>query len=102
MRAISSETFKRICDHVWRDRDSILRGCGELSGEAALVRAVYWRLCKAGGAMPSGLVSAGHTLDSYQLVVGVALTRFARPHFDASPVLDELVRRYRDEAARRC
>lgn len=74
MGAINSEKFERICDGVWRDRASILSIGGALSGEAALVRAVYWRLCKA-GAEPDQSMS------------------------DHAPILDEMVRRYGNEAA---
>lgn len=49
MSTINAEKFGKICDDVWRDRATILVGRGFLSGEDALVRAVYWRLYKVGG-----------------------------------------------------
>ncbi|MDX6692787.1 MAG: hypothetical protein QOF02_390 [Blastocatellia bacterium] len=48
MSAVKMETLKEICDGVWRDRAGILFWRGALSGEDALRRAVYWRLCKTG------------------------------------------------------
>jgi len=48
MSTISAEGFKQICDGVWNDRAAILFRRGELSGEDALVQALYWRLRKAG------------------------------------------------------
>jgi hypothetical protein len=72
MDILASKRFRQICDDVWRDRAQILTDRGILSGEAALVRAAYWRLCKAGG-------EPGQGSDDY------------------TPFLDELVRQYRDE-----
>jgi hypothetical protein len=102
MSANKSERFKRICDGVWRDRDAILTRRGGLSGEAALVRAVYWRLCNAWGE-PSQMTDAGHgghTLPSYERLVSIMLTQHTGQHFDGVPLLNELVRQYRDEARR--
>lgn len=48
MKATNSEKCKQICREVWLDRANILTGRGGISGETALVRAVYWRLCKTG------------------------------------------------------
>ena len=73
MNILLAERFRRICDGVWRDRADIVTGRGILSCEAALVRAAYWRLCKAGG-------EPGQSSDDY------------------APFLDELVRQYRLEA----
>jgi hypothetical protein len=70
---ISAEQFKLICDGVWHDRTAILFWRGIMSGEDALVRAAYWRLCKAGG----------------------------QPELNAGgyiPFLKNLVQQYRDEA----
>ena len=100
MSAITSKRFGHICDGVWRDRVAILTGRGILSGEAALLRAVYWRLCNAGAA-PSKCIddyNTEHTLLTYQLVVRSTLAQHAPTHFDGAPLLEELVRRYRDEA----
>lgn len=77
MNSIDSRKIKQICDGVWRDRAGILSLRGILSGEDALGRAVYWRICKA-GRMP------GESIE------------------DCAPFLRELVRQYRDEVAQSC
>ncbi|HEY0323436.1 MAG TPA: hypothetical protein VGC66_20935 [Pyrinomonadaceae bacterium] len=97
--ANKSERFKRICDGVWRDRDAILSRCSGLSGEATLVRAVYWRLCNAWGE-PGQMADScytGNTLLTYERLVSIMLAQHAGPHFDGAPLLNELVRHYRDE-----
>lgn len=101
MGAINAEKFKQICDSVWRDRAAILSGPGSLSDDAALVRAVYWRLCKAGGEPGMGTEDcyAGQVFSAYQRLVSSALTRHAHPHFDGTPFIEELIRRCRDEVA---
>jgi hypothetical protein len=71
MSQAESETLRRVCDDVWRDRANILSDCGGLNGETALLRAVYWRLCKVGGEPDQRINDA--------------------------PLLKELVRQYRDE-----
>ena len=71
MSTTDLEKLKLICDDVWRDRADILTDCGAVSGENALVRAAYWRLCKVGG-------EPGQ-------------------RFDDAPFLKELVRQYRAE-----
>ena len=77
MSIVDAEKIKQICDGVWRDRAAILALRGILSGEAALVRAVYWRLCKAGR-------EPGESKQDY------------------APFMHELVRQYRDEIAQSC
>jgi hypothetical protein len=74
MSIIDSEKIRQICDDVWSDRATILATRGILSGEAALTRALYWRLCKSGR-------QPGESIE------------------DCAPHLRELVRQYRDEAA---
>ncbi len=104
MSAINSETFEQICDGVWRDRATILQGHGDGSGgEVALLRAVYWRLCKAGSESGQSIndYDADNLLLAYQRLVGRTLAQFAAPPFDGSPFLEQLLRRYRDEAAKR-
>ena len=99
MSTINAEQFGRLCDGVWRDRAAILSGRGILSDEAAMLRAVYWRLCKAGGA-PSKMIAdcdTEQTVLTYQRVVSSMLAQYAQPHFDSTPLLKELSRRYRDE-----
>ena len=104
MTTINSEQFGEICNGVWRDRAALLRGRGVLSGEATLVRAVFWRLCKA-GINPTGCAeSSGSqpTILAYQLVVGRMLEVNARPAFDGAPILKELVERYQNEVGNSC
>lgn len=100
MSRLASEKFKRVCDGVWHDRDAILAGRGSLSGEAVLMRAVYWRLCKAwgGSALSTGEIDRVQMSPNYQRLVCIMLTEHAGPHFDGSPFLNELVRQYREEA----
>jgi hypothetical protein len=99
MITINSEQFGEICNGVWRDRAAVLRGRGLLSGEAALLRAVFWRLCKW-GVMPAGSAenySSKPTILSYQLVLGCMLELNSRPLFDGAPILKELVENYQNE-----
>jgi hypothetical protein len=101
MTTINSEQFGEVCDAVWRDRASVLRGRGNLSGEATLVRAVFWRLCKAGIKTKGCVESDSSTPEilAYQLVVGRMLELNGRPAFDAAPILKGLLDRYSDEIA---
>ena len=99
MNTINAKQFEEICDRVWSDRASLLRGSGKLSGEAALVRAVFWRLCKAGikskgCAHPTG---SPPQLLAYQLVVVQMLKTSSQPAFDGAPFLNALIGRYQDE-----
>ena len=100
---ISSAQFGELCNAVWRDRAAILRGQGNLSGEATLVRAVFWRLCKAGIKTKGCADSDGSKppLDAYQLVVGRMLERSGRPAFDSAPIMTDLVTRYQTEVGSR-
>ena len=100
MSLIKAEKFKRVCDAVWDDREAILSGRGGLSGEAALMRAVYWRLCKAWGETENGTDDGckGYMLLNYQRRVSIMLTQHAGAQFDGTSLLNDLVRRYREEA----
>jgi hypothetical protein len=101
MTSINSKQFGEICNGVWSDRASVLRGRGLLSGETALVRAVFWRLCKA-GVEPTGgsdVYGSQPTILAYQSVVGRMLEVNARPAFDGVPIMKELVERYQKEVA---
>jgi len=101
MTTINSRQFGDICNAVWRERAPILRGRGNLSGEASLVRAVFWRLCKA-GVNSTGCAESFRsqpTILAYQLVVGGMLKLNARPAFDGAAILQELVDRYQNEGA---
>jgi len=104
MTTINSEQFGEICNSVWRDRAAILKGSGVLSGEATLVRAVFWRLCKAGVKTTGCAESHGSTptILAYQSVVGRMLELHARPTVDSAPILKELVERYQDEVENSC
>src|ERR1041385_6472059 len=99
MNTINAEQFSEICNRVWTDRKALLLGRGSLSGDAALVRAVYWRLCKAGLDSNGRAESSSPTsaLFEYKLVVGRMLEASARPAFDWAPILKELVERYQNE-----
>jgi len=96
---INLEQFEKICDRVWNDRAAVVSGRGRLSGEATLVRAVFWRLCKAGiktndWAEPD---DSKPVILAYQLMVGSMLEVNARPPFDCAPILKELIERYQNE-----
>jgi hypothetical protein len=99
MSTINSGQFGEICDKVWCERASVLRGRGHLTGEAALVRAVFWRLCKAGVRTTGCAESYGTepTTLAYQLVVGRMLELSGRPAFDGGPMMSDLVTRYQNE-----
>ena len=99
MTTINSEQFGEICDGVWRERAPILRGRGILSGEATLVRAVFWRLCKAGiqskgYAEPDG---SKPELLAYESEIGRMLGANGSPAFDSAAILKELMERYQGE-----
>jgi hypothetical protein len=101
MATINSEQFGEICNGVWRDREAVLGGRGSLSGEATLVRAVFWRLCKA-GINPKSSVDSDPPkpqMLAYQLVVGRMLAANGRPAFDGAPMLNALVERYANEVS---
>jgi hypothetical protein len=99
---IDSQKFWQICNDVWREREGILNCKGILTGEAALLRAVYWRLCKVGG-KPSKRIDDCDMVRSsitYKLVVDNILELCGHPRFDSAPFLDELINRYRQECER--
>ena len=97
--SIDSQTFGHICDGVWRDREGILSRKGFVTDEAALVRAVYWRLCKAGGKPGESIDECyvKNTQINYQSVVSRMLQLCSHPRFDGAPFLETLVQRYLDE-----
>lgn len=101
MNTINSVQFGEICNGVWRDRAVVLKGCGLLSGEAALVRAVFWRLCQAGVKPVRSAESycPEPPVLAYQLVVVRMLEVNSCPSFDGAPILKELVERYQNEVA---
>lgn len=99
MTTIDAKQFEEICDGIWRDRAMVLKGSGELSGGATLMRAVFWRLCKAGIKAKGCVHTDGVTapLLAYQLVVARMVNRSGIPAFDCTPVLNELLQRYQNE-----
>jgi hypothetical protein len=101
-RTINAQQFGEICDGVWSDRASLLSGSGNLSGEATLVRAVFWRLCKAGIKTTgcAGTDSSLPELPAYQSVVARMLRTGSRPVFDSGPILGALLDRYQNEAGK--
>ena len=101
MARINSAQFEEICTGVWNDRSEVLSGRGLLTGEAALLRAVYWRLFKVGVRPADGPEnhSFEQTSAMYQLVVGCMLELNSKPTFDGSANLRELLKRYEAEAS---
>ena len=97
--SIDAQKFGQICNDVWREREGILSCKGIVTGEAALIRAVYWRLCKVGG-KPSKSINDCDTVRSslaYKLVVARILELCAHPRFDCAPFINGLIDRYRQE-----
>ena len=101
---INAEQFQEICDGVWRDRSTLLEGRGFLSGEAALMRAVYWRLAKTGinPLLSSENYSSPRTASSYELGVSCLIEVHGRPRFNGAQHLHELVQRYKNELRESC
>lgn len=101
---INSGQFQEICNGVWRDRAMLLKGRGFLSGEAALMRAVYWRLSKAGIMPPVSAENYGSpsTASSYELGVSCLLEVHGRPRFNGTQYLNDLVQRYKNELREGC
>jgi len=99
MTTIDAKQFQDICDRVWTERAMVLRGRGRLSGDATLVRAVFWRLCKAGLQSRGCADNDASTpaIDAYQIVVNKMVEANARPAFDGKLILNELVARYENE-----
>lgn len=102
MTTIDSERFAEICHEVWRDRSAVLTGRGLLSGEVALVRAVYWRLRKSAALPANSTENYGlpQTVSAYQLGVGRLLEINGRPNFDCSRFIEELLHRYEDQSVK--
>lgn len=96
---INAEQFEELCSGVWRDRVMVLKGRGLLSGEAALIRAVYWRLSKAGikTILSAENYGSPRTVASYELGVNCVLEVHGRPRFNGAQHLQELVQRYKNE-----
>ena len=101
---INSKQFQEICNGVWRDRDRLLSGRGFLSGEAALMRAVYWRLSKAGikPILSAEDYGSPRTASSYELGVSCMLEIHGHPRFDSTQYLNVLVQHYKQELRESC
>ncbi len=99
---INQERFAKICSKVWLDRSAVLTGRGLLSGEEALVRAVYWRLRNL-AALPANSpenYGSPQTVSDYRMGVGRLLEINGHPNFDCSLFIDELLHRYKHESDR--
>ena len=99
MTTINSERFAEICSKVWLDRSAVLTGRGLLTGEGALVRAVYWRLRNL-AANSTENYGSPQTVSAYRVGVGRLLEINGHPDFDCSGFLDELLQRYKHESDR--
>jgi hypothetical protein len=101
---INSAQFQEICNGVWRDRAMLLKGRGFLSGEAALMRAVYWRLFKAGikPILSAENYGSPRTVSSYELGVSCLLEVYGRPRFDGIQYLNKLLQCYKNELGESC
>jgi len=101
---INSEQFQEICNGVWHDRARLLSGRGFLSGEAALMRAVYWRLSKAGmkPILSAEDYGSPRTASSYKLGVSCMLEIHGRPRFNGTQYLNVLVQHYTQELRESC
>ena len=96
---INATQFGEICGGVWIDRAALLSGKGKLSGEATLVRAVFWRLCKVGIKTKSCVDadSSKPAVLGYQSIVLEMVKTSSRPAFDGAPILSALIERYQNE-----
>jgi len=99
MTTINLERFADICSQVWLDRSAVLTGRGLLSGEGALVRAVYWRLRNLAALPANSTENYGlpQTVSAYRMGVGRLLEINGHPDFDCSQLIDELLHRYEHE-----
>ena len=100
MASINSERFAEICSKVWQDRSAVLTGRGSLSGDVALVRAVYWRT-RNSAALPANTIEnygSAQTVSAYQLGVCRLLEINGQPNFNYSQAIEELLHRYEYES----
>jgi hypothetical protein len=99
MTTIDTQKLEAVCSEVWRDRSAVLEGRGFLSFQAALARAVYWRLCKTTAAQINSSENyvASQTFSTYYMAVNCLLELNARPPFDSAPFLQDLIQRCEDE-----
>ena len=82
----------------------VTQGRGFLSGEAALMRAVYWRLSKAGikPILSAEDYGSPRTASSYELGVSCMLEIHGRPRFDGTQYLNVLMQGYNNELRESC
>jgi hypothetical protein len=99
MLTIDTERLEAVCSEVWRDRSAVFEGRGFLSFQAALARAVYWRLRKTTAARIDNNENyvACQTFSTYYKAVNCLLELNARPPFDSAPFLHDLIQRCEDE-----
>ena len=45
-KTINEQNFRQLCDEVEADSGAILQECGELTGETAMQREIFTRLCR--------------------------------------------------------
>jgi len=97
---INSERFEEICSKVWEDRSTVLTGRGLLTAEAALLRAVYWRLRKSAPLPANSIENSDwpQTVSAYQLRLRRLLELNGDPKLDCAQFLDELLQRYEYES----
>ena len=79
-----------------------MTGRGLLSGEGALVRAVYWRLRNLAALPADSSENYGtpQTVLAYRMGVDRLLEINGHPNFDCSQFIDELLHRYERESDR--
>lgn len=98
MLTIDRERLEAVCSEVWRDRSAVFEGRGFLSFQAALARAVYWRLRKTTARIDNTEnYVACQTFSTYYMAVNCLLELNARPPFDSAPFLHDLIQRCEDE-----
>ena len=101
MGTINTDKLEAVCHEVWHDRSSVLQGRGFLSVDAALARAVYWRLCKSTPLRTGSSENYGtsQTFSTYHLAVNCLIELNSRPPFDSAPFLEALIQRCQGEVS---
>lgn len=101
MSTIDPQKLEAICNQVWNDRAAVLEGRGFLSADAALARAVYWRLSKSSDSRTGNAENyeRSQTLSTYRLAVNCLLELNAQTPFDCAPFLHDLIQRCQVEKA---
>ena len=98
---IDPATVEAICHQVWQDRVAVLEGRGFLSADAALARAVYWRLAKSNFSRTGNVENydSSQTFSTYRVALNCLLELNARTPFDCAPFLEALIQRCQVETA---